>query len=52
MECAMRVESLREQVLEVNLELVRRSLVLYTFGNATGRFARCAPPCAKPSNAL
>jgi L-ribulose-5-phosphate 4-epimerase len=35
MECAMRVESLREQVLEANLELVRRGLVLYTFGNAS-----------------
>ena len=32
----MRVESLREQVLEANLELVRRGLVLYTFGNASG----------------
>lgn len=27
---------LREQVLEANLELVRRGLVLYTFGNASG----------------
>jgi L-ribulose-5-phosphate 4-epimerase len=27
---------LREQVLEANLELVRRNLVLYTFGNASG----------------
>ena len=32
----MRVEILREQVLEANLELVRRGLVLYTFGNASG----------------
>jgi L-ribulose-5-phosphate 4-epimerase len=30
------LERLREQVLEANLELVRRSLVLYTFGNASG----------------
>src|SRR5215472_16983435 len=27
---------LREQVLDANLELVRRGLVLYTFGNASG----------------
>src|SRR6204780_1121179 len=27
---------LREQVLEANLELVRRGLVLFTFGNASG----------------
>jgi L-ribulose-5-phosphate 4-epimerase len=27
---------LREQVLEANLELVRKNLVLYTFGNASG----------------
>ena len=32
----MRLERLREQVLEANLELVRRGLVLYTFGNASG----------------
>lgn len=30
------LESLREEVLEANLELVRRGLVLYTFGNASG----------------
>jgi L-ribulose-5-phosphate 4-epimerase len=30
------LESLREQVLEANLEVVRRGLVLYTFGNASG----------------
>lgn len=29
-------ERLREEVLEANLELVRRGLVLYTFGNASG----------------
>lgn len=29
-------EGLRKQVLEANLELVRRGLVLYTFGNASG----------------
>lgn len=32
----MRLESLRKEVLEANLELVRRGLVLYTFGNASG----------------
>jgi L-ribulose-5-phosphate 4-epimerase len=32
----MRLESLRKDVLEANLELVRRGLVLYTFGNASG----------------
>jgi L-ribulose-5-phosphate 4-epimerase len=32
----MRLQTLREQVLDANLELVRRGLVLYTFGNASG----------------
>jgi len=32
----MLLQSLREQVLEANLELVRRGLVLYTFGNLSG----------------
>lgn len=32
----MLVKELREEVLEANLELVRRGLVLYTFGNASG----------------
>jgi L-ribulose-5-phosphate 4-epimerase len=32
----MMLASLREQVLQANLELVRRGLVLYTFGNASG----------------
>ncbi len=31
----MLLPTLREQVLEANLELVRRGLVLYTFGNAS-----------------
>src|SRR5438105_4714489 len=30
------LELLKEEVLEANLELVRRGLVLYTFGNASG----------------
>jgi L-ribulose-5-phosphate 4-epimerase len=32
----MLLPDLRKQVLEANLELVRRGLVLYTFGNASG----------------
>ena len=32
----MLLKALREQVLEANLELVRRGLVLYTFGNVSG----------------
>jgi L-ribulose-5-phosphate 4-epimerase len=32
----MKLKSLREAVLDANLELVRRGLVLYTFGNASG----------------
>ncbi|HKV23619.1 MAG TPA: L-ribulose-5-phosphate 4-epimerase [Candidatus Acidoferrum sp.] len=32
----MILKQLREEVLDANLELVRRGLVLYTFGNASG----------------
>jgi L-ribulose-5-phosphate 4-epimerase len=32
----MLLKTLREEVLEANLELVRRGLVVYTFGNASG----------------
>ncbi len=32
----MSLETLREEVLEANLELVRRGLVVFTFGNASG----------------
>lgn len=32
----MRIPALREEVLQANLEIVRRGLVLYTFGNASG----------------
>ena len=32
----MKLQRLREEVLEANLELVKRGLVLYTFGNASG----------------
>ena len=45
----MRVESLREQVLEANLELVRRGLVVYTFGNASGISRQEGVIAIKPS---
>lgn len=32
----MNLKTLREEVLEANLELVRRGLVVFTFGNASG----------------
>jgi len=32
----MKLKTLREEVLNANLELVRRGLVLFTFGNASG----------------
>jgi L-ribulose-5-phosphate 4-epimerase len=32
----MKLQALREEVLDANLELVRRGLVLYTFGNSSG----------------
>ena len=32
----MKLENLRQETLNANLELVRRGLVLYTFGNASG----------------
>src|SRR6267154_1580923 len=32
----MILKALREEVLEANMEVVRRGLVLYTFGNASG----------------
>lgn len=32
----MRLEALRNEVLEANLELIRRGLVIYTFGNVSG----------------
>lgn len=45
----MRLQSLREEVLEANLELVRRGLVLYTFGNASGIARQEALVVIKPS---
>ena len=40
---------LQEEVLEANLELVRRGLVLYTFGNASGIDRRQGLAVIKPS---
>jgi len=45
----MLLQSLREQVLEANLELVRRGLVLYTFGNASGVSRQHRLVAIKPS---
>lgn len=43
------MRSLREQVLDANLELVRRGLVLYTFGNASGISREDGLVAIKPS---
>ena len=43
------LQELREQVLEANLELVRRGLVLYTFGNASGILREESLVVIKPS---
>jgi L-ribulose-5-phosphate 4-epimerase len=45
----MLLEALREEVLEANLELVRRGLVLYTFGNASGIDRKQGLVAIKPS---
>jgi L-ribulose-5-phosphate 4-epimerase len=45
----MRLEALRVAVLEANLELVRRGLVLYTFGNASGMDRESGLVAIKPS---
>ena len=45
----MLLQSLREEVLEANLELVRRGLALYTFGNASGISRRDRMIAIKPS---
>ena len=45
----MRLEVLRTAVLEANLELVRRGLVLYTFGNASGIDRESGLVTIKPS---
>jgi L-ribulose-5-phosphate 4-epimerase len=46
------LEALREEVLEANLELVRRGLVLYTFGNASGIARNQGLVVIKPSGVL
>ncbi len=43
------LERLKEEVLEANLELVRRGLVLYTFGNASGIDREAGLVAIKPS---
>ena len=43
------LKQLREEVLEANLELVRRGLVLYTFGNASGIYREKGLVVIKPS---
>jgi L-ribulose-5-phosphate 4-epimerase len=45
----MRLEALRSSVLEANLELVRRGLILYTFGNASGMDRESGLVAIKPS---
>jgi L-ribulose-5-phosphate 4-epimerase len=45
----MLLTTLREEVLEANLELVRRGLVLYTFGNVSGIDRREGLIAIKPS---
>jgi L-ribulose-5-phosphate 4-epimerase len=45
----MLLRTLREDVLEANLELVRRGLVLYTFGNASGISRKDGLVAIKPS---
>lgn len=45
----MILKSLREEVLEANLELVRRGLVIYTFGNASGISREQGLVAIKPS---
>lgn len=43
------LDTLRETVLEANLEIVRRGLVLYTFGNASGIDRESGLVAIKPS---
>lgn len=45
----MLLEQLRNEVLQANLELVRRGLVLYTFGNASGIARKEGLVVIKPS---
>ncbi len=45
----MKLQSLREEVLQSNLELVHRGLVLFTFGNASGFDRASGLVAIKPS---
>lgn len=45
----MKLPSLREEVLEANLDLVRKGLVLFTFGNASGYDRQSGLVVIKPS---
>jgi len=45
----MKLKTLREEVLQSNLELVRRGLVLFTFGNASGISRQDGLVAIKPS---
>jgi len=45
----MLLKTLREEVLEANLEIVRRGLVMYTFGNASGYDKASGLVVIKPS---
>lgn len=45
----MKLKELREEVLEASLELLRRNLVLFTFGNASGFDRRSGFAVIKPS---
>jgi L-ribulose-5-phosphate 4-epimerase len=45
----MLLETLREEVLDANLELVRRGLVLFTFGNVSGISRQNGLVAIKPS---
>ena len=45
----MKLQSLREEVLQANLELVHRGLVLFTFGNASGLDRASGLVAIKPS---
>jgi L-ribulose-5-phosphate 4-epimerase len=45
----MRLKELRDEVFEANLELVRRNLVVFTFGNASGFDSASGLAVIKPS---
>jgi len=45
----MKLLNLRQEVLEANLELIRRDLVIYTFGNASGISREDGLVAIKPS---